>query len=322
DPHQPVSDFSLEFYTAKCNSCHREDDCNRPPRLREPSQPTACVRCHMPQRKTREGQHLVFTDHLIQNPVTGGEELAEPPLLPPDANVELIPAHGADNRQLQKYLGMAYVKLHTSMGPQTPSLARGVQMLSADHAREPEDRQIQYWLGTGLLAQYRGKEAIRVLRELLSKDPQNDSARFRLAVAYQQNRNFELAITEYERLIRRDPDWLQPYPLVIRLHLSRGNTADAVRLLDQQLSYRDDETARLNLALGYHQQGRPLAESLQQIEASLRLNPRNPTAFNTRAYLYRLAGDLRSARADYTRALQIDPNNQEALTGLKSLQQD
>ncbi|MBW3542413.1 MAG: hypothetical protein KY476_19280, partial [Planctomycetes bacterium] len=77
--HRPVRAFEAAYYERKCLTCHAVESCTRPeePRV-STSGPLGCVLCHMPQRKTREGQHLVFTDHCIRRPPRAPQE--EPPV--------------------------------------------------------------------------------------------------------------------------------------------------------------------------------------------------------------------------------------------------
>lgn len=223
----------------------------------------------------------------------------------------------ADPRQAR--LGTAYVKLHASMGPQLPALKRGTALLEDALAKTPDDADVRYWLASGQIAQYRSESAVSHLLRLLTERPKWQKARFRLAVAYHQMKRYPEAIVEYERIIRETPDWIEPYPLLVRLHLSMQNTDAALRLLKRQLSYRQDATAYLNLALAKHLKGEPSADCLTPIEDSLRLNPRNATAYTTRAYILAAAGEIQKARLDYRAALKIDPKNGEAREGLRAI---
>ena len=317
DPHRPAADFPETAYDAKCASCHTPESCERVVMPNETKNARGCVRCHMPRRKTREGQHLVFTDHWIRKPPMHEVEDAVPPVLPPNSDVELINPWPEDDPQ-QAYLGMAYVKLHASMGPQLPALTRGTALLEAALAKTPEDLLARYWLASGQIARYRSDAAIGHLMQLLKERPDWHDARFRLAVAYHQMNRSPEAIAEYEHVIADASDWMEPYPLVVRLHLLMKNPDAADRLLTQQIVQNPDAVAFLNLALARQLTGRPLQECLAPIDNSLALDPRNATAYVTRAYLLVGAGQIQAARGDYRKALQIDPGNREAIAGLRA----
>lgn len=317
DAHQAVEAVSRIAYDAKCNSCHQPTACSRPvdPNLQEMD---GCVKCHMQRRSTREGQHLVFTDHWIRKPADAENPASMPPLLQPDAAVTLQsvwPDADPDHARL----GSAYIKLHETMGPQRPSLDQGIRLLERALRKSPGDAHSQYWLASGEIARYRSRIAVRHLQLLLKANPDWHKARFRLAVAYHQLKAYPQAVAEYERVIRGAPDWMEPYPLAVRLHFSAGDPQAALRLLHQQLSYREDAMAYVNLALARRLMGQSQEASQEAIDEALRLDPRLTVAHTTRAWLFSQVGDVQRAKASYEQALSIDPENQEAKAGLAAL---
>eukprot|EP00913_Durusdinium_trenchii_P008800 g8266.t1 len=318
DAHRPVTAISQKVYDSKCITCHKPQACDRPVKKPENKAAGGCVACHMPRRGTREGQHLVFTDHWIRKPAGKPRPDAVAPVLKPNANVKLL-SFWADADPYRARLGSAYVALHESMGPQRRSLDKGVALLKTALRQSPNDPQANYWLASAEIARYRSHAAIGRLIELLQIMPDWHRARFRLAVAYHQLKQYPQAIAQYERVIRAAPDWMEPYPLVVRLHLSGGNTDAALRLLKQQLSYREDATAHVSVALARHLKGEPLENCLKSIDAALKLDSRFTIAYTTRAWLLAQAGMRKRAQQSYERALKIDPQNQEAKNGLRAL---
>ncbi|MEZ6132710.1 MAG: tetratricopeptide repeat protein [Planctomycetaceae bacterium] len=317
DPHRPVSDFSLSFHDQKCLDCHTPESCERDLTSGEVRGDGGCVQCHMPRRRTREGQHLVFTDHWIQKPPAESSDASRPPVLAPNSDVTLINLWPQDDPQ-GAFSGMAYVELHTSMGPQLPALARGLELLKTAHVRNPADRLATYWLASGQVAAHQSADAVNHLTELLKQRPDWHEARFRLAIAlHQMNRSSE-AIAAYESIIRAVPTWMAPYPLVVRLYLLKKDSVSAERILRQQLAVHPEATAWLNLALTHQMSGRPLEDSLASVQKSLALDPRNVTAYLTRAYLFAVAGQRENAISDYRQTLQIEPGNRDALAGLRA----
>lgn len=318
DAHRPASDITAADYDARCISCHAPASCERTVEAGEIKDARGCVRCHMPRRDTRESQHLVFTDHWIRAHRFEANDRRVPPHLPPDATVHLVNPW-PDDDPLEAYLGMGYVKLHTSMGPQRPAVSRGLELLDAALASTTSGADVRFWLATGQLALARTDQAVSNLENVLTERPDWHEARFRLAIAYHHQGQTGLAIREYEHVIRDVPDWMEPYPLVVRLHLINRTPDRAELLLKQQLSYRPDKTALLNLALARHLQDRPVDETLQLVEQSLALDPLNPTAHTTRAFLLTAAGRVDEAHSAYQTALNIDPENTEAQAGLRAL---
>lgn len=317
DAHRPAAAQPMKVYDSRCATCHKPQSCSRPVDKPEPKSAGGCVACHMPRRKTREGQHLVFTDHKIRKP-PGKTTDHVPPLLKPDADVKLV-SFWPDADPTRARLGSAYVALHETMGPQRPSLDTGTRLLEAALTKSPNDAHARYWLASGEIARYRSAVAVAHLAKLLESRPDWHRARFRLAVAYHQLKQYPQAIAEYERVVHDAPDWMEPYPLLARLYLSRGDSAAALRLLQRQLSYRDDATAHVGIALARRLQGKPMKSSLASIADALKLNPRFPLAYSTRAWLFAQSGNHKRAKRDYERALKIDPDNREARDGLRAL---
>src|SRR5690606_32410729 len=184
DAHRPTVDFERDSYVATCLQCHQPAHCRRERPGDAVADASGCVRCHMPQRPTREGQHLVFTDHWIRVPPSAPFDEA-PPRLAANADVTLqIPWPDDDPGQV--HLGMACIRLHNTMGPQFPSVDRGIEILSQALAADPDNLAARYWLGTGYLARHEGAGAVRELTRVLQARPEWHEARFRLAVAYHQ----------------------------------------------------------------------------------------------------------------------------------------
>ncbi|MBW3542834.1 MAG: tetratricopeptide repeat protein, partial [Planctomycetes bacterium] len=219
-------------------------------------------------------------------------------------------------------LGRAYVELHESMGPQRRALERGLELLRAALADRPGDRTARFRLASAEVARHRGDLAVPHFHELLRQEPDWHRARFRLAIACDQLGRYAEATAEYERVVRAAPDWLEPYPLLARLYLSRGDGAAAGNLLERQLEYREDALALVNLALAGHLQGRPLETSLEAIERALKLDPRFAPAFVARGWLQARAGRFKSAARDYREALRLDPHNLDAQAGLQAIPPD
>lgn len=316
DPHRPVADFQPGVFNARCIECHQPEACGREAPPAEKQEPAGCTVCHMPQRSTREGQHLVFTDHWIRaRPV----EEPEPEQLAPNADVELVspwPDHQPDRSRL----GSAYVLLHETMGPQFTALGMGVQLL-LEESRSPElDEQELYWLGSGLVSLRRSRDAIAVFEQLLQRQPDHLQARFRLAIAYDQLQDYDRAVRLYERLITDDPEWIDPYPLVSRIHLFRRDPDRAIPLLKQQITLLPDATAWANLATARWLEGTPIDECLQDVERALRLDPRSIDALLVQAHFLTVSGRTADAMETYRRILAIDPQNATARAQLEKLE--
>src|ERR1051326_1231440 len=72
DPHSQPSEASrAETYRARCLQCHEQKPCRLPAEVRT-ARGNDCASCHMPKSRSREGEHVVYTDHTIsRRPATG-----------------------------------------------------------------------------------------------------------------------------------------------------------------------------------------------------------------------------------------------------------
>jgi tetratricopeptide (TPR) repeat protein len=61
------------------------------------------------------------------------------------------------------------------------------------------------------------------------------------------------------------------------------------------------------------------AQALEDLKKAIRINPDIGFAHSSIGELYREKGDVRMAEAAYAKALEIDPNDEIAVTGLKRL---
>jgi tetratricopeptide (TPR) repeat protein len=57
------------------------------------------------------------------------------------------------------------------------------------------------------------------------------------------------------------------------------------------------------------------AGAIEDLDTAIRLNPRDPEAFNGRAFVHVRQDRLEDAMSDYARAIALNPKNAEALFG-------
>jgi tetratricopeptide (TPR) repeat protein len=271
----------------------------------------------MPKRPTREGIHLVFTDHAIRRRpavlVSG-----PPPVLAADADVELTSAWPGTEPDAAT-LGAAYVLLHETMGPQLQSLAHGQKLLEEAVALSPKYVDSRYWLGSARLALQRPLEARDELQKVLLEQPTRHEARFRLALAEEALGNASGAIGEYQRLLTDAPNWNEPYVRLAQLYLSQDKAAEATVVWRKLVSLQPDAAAYASLALAERLAGASHEQALATVEKALAIDSRQPAAYVGRGTLWLLAGRSSDARRDFERALRLDPANTAARQAIDAL---
>jgi hypothetical protein len=72
DPHsEPTASEKVAFYRKGCLQCHQQQDCTEKAAQRE-ARGDDCAACHLPKGRSREGEHVVYTDHTIWKRPPGG----------------------------------------------------------------------------------------------------------------------------------------------------------------------------------------------------------------------------------------------------------
>ena len=140
-------------------------------------------------------------------------------------------------------------------------------------------------MAVGHSALGQGGDAVEGLRRVLEGEPANHEARFRLAIACEQAGREREAIAEYGRLLDAVPDWLEPYPRLVRLLLKHNDVEGAARRLARQIALRPDPTALVGSAVVQVLRGRPASEALRLVDRALQLDPRHPVALKLRGEL-------------------------------------
>jgi hypothetical protein len=279
DPHVPVESVSRSQFISRCLTCHQAESCRRVDDAPAQGERADCIACHMPRRSTREGIHLVSTDHLIASR-TGqddGDSRSYASRFTPNSDPELIPVwpEADPNRSA---LGGAYILLNEVYPPQTLSVERGMRLLEAARSQGAVNNRTVYATAVGHSALGKGREAIEPLRRLLQSTPADHEARFRLAIAYEQAKREPEAVAEYQRLLDDVPDWLEPYPRLARILLKRNEVEQAARRLEQQIALHSDPTALTGMAVVQILRGHTAKESLLWIDRALKLDPEHSMA--------------------------------------------
>ena len=209
----------------------------------------------------------------------------------------------------------------------------------------------------GLQAQRSGNlgQALRILEEAVSLDPENAWIHYNLGVVHQGAGNLQVAAGEYGRAVELDPQYRDAHFNLGQLLAEAGDYEGAVRHFGAAAEIdTEDRQARLELAVAVSRLGRS-EEALAQLEE---LVQEAPSLFEARlmmatllaqmgrdrealqavdegmaldasddqwARLSALAGrvtersDWELAETHYRRALELDPSSEEALLGLAML---
>jgi len=150
--------------------------------------------------------------------------------------------------------------------------------------KNPLNPRAHFGLGTSLLARHDCVAAVKELAIARSQDPSKTDIQWNLGQAYQCNGQLELALIQYRAVADTRP------------------SADAWN----QIAYNE---ARLGHS----------DEVFAALADAMRLDPDNAVSWAYRGLARMTTSNSKDAQADFERALQLDPQNQVALDGLRRL---
>ena len=160
---------------------------------------------------------------------------------------------------------------------------------------------------------------VTLWEDALAHSPRNWRAHFQLGVAYIEQRRCDVAAREYETAAglgkpddRLYIDWANAEDCLGRPEKALEKLRLAVGIERRSLTFSQ-------MAMIYGKQGKD-AEALEAIAAALELNPREDMAYFYRGNLRVRSGDLTGAAADYSKAIEINPDNEQARRGLLRVQ--
>jgi len=159
-------------------------------------------------------------------------------------------------------------------------------------------------------------DAIALWQDTVAKSPRKQRPRFQLAYAYYHEGRCTEALPHFEhaaRLGRAD----------YRLLVDWGLAADCAGRFEEALEKLRaaaalENTAHVHALMGmvYGKQNRR-EEALRELEIAARLDPRFSMTYVYRGNIHLASGNPQAARAEYLRALELDPRNTAAREGLR-----
>ena len=163
------------------------------------------------------------------------------------------------------------------------------------------------------------QEAIDVLHDVLSDEPDNAEAIYWTALAYESLGDFQKTERYLREAIALDPEYADALNALGYFFAENGTNLDeAVDLIKKALKKSPQEAGYLDsLGWAYFKQGK-LDEALRQLEMAIRLMPENVEIQDHLGDAYMKKGLRKKAIAAWQRAIQIEPNNAAIREKLKT----
>jgi len=170
--------------------------------------------------------------------------------------------------------------------------------------------------GLSLLEGGRPERAVRVLQNLLERDPENVTVLNDLAIALQRSGDLEGARARLEQALALDDGVPSTWINLASLALDQNTTARALECAEHALALAPDSAkARLMRGRVLLRQHRD-EEAVQELEAAWRADPRELSALELAAATWLGLGDLERARDAYETLARERPYDPLAHVGL------
>lgn len=133
------------------------------------------------------------------------------------------------------------------------------------------------------------------------------------ALDYIDDRDYDRAVVEYDRLVDYDPNNVAYLRDRASTHLLRGGYDYAIRDYDRLVELKEEPDANLYYNRGCaHLAAGQYDAALSDFSKSISLNETWSLAFNNRGTTYARMKEYEKAIADFTEAIRIEPNNRLA----------
>ncbi len=168
----------------------------------------------------------------------------------------------------------------------------------------------------GVARQNLGKNraAITDYDKALEMLPENRGLMYNKALAQHEIRDFDGAANTYETLLRKYPNFEGGYLGRARMRLEKKDTVGATEDIEKALKINHNAVngyvMRADIAINSQ---KDYAAALEDMNRTIKLQPRYAGFFINRAFLRYMTDDFQGAFADYDYALQLEPHNTIAL---------
>jgi Flp pilus assembly protein TadD len=176
----------------------------------------------------------------------------------------------------------------------------------------PPNRQRDY------RGSYRPSTLLDSLSFAVSRGASWETAKLRMAQAYEANAHYDSAAAEYRGLARDAPLFEEPWRLLGRALLAGGHRDEGERAFQRALEIAPTAEAANALATAALQR-RDLPRGIALLRQSLDLQPAQPDALHQLSMAYALTGDVARARLTAAQLQRIAPGREGLAEWMQAL---
>lgn len=150
------------------------------------------------------------------------------------------------------------------------------------------------------------KKAIEIYSKILNANPSNSKALLKIAIAYENDNQFDLAEKNYKRAIMYDSLEWSKYNNLGAFYINRGKYEEAIEMFKKVNKLSKGNERALNNIAGAYIHLMKYKEAENYIEEALKINDKNPDIFNNRAAIYFYTKKYKEATENYEQALKLE----------------
>lgn len=195
------------------------------------------------------------------------------------------------------------------------------QLISEVVASHPDNKWGHLWMGLTLDAKRKKQEAIAHFEKAIKIDPKFDTAIYNLGCSYLYSRPRQYAKARecFQRVLAINPAYYRAY---YQLGMSYGyeDRYDvALTYMDKALAISNDYLTAHNWRAVILTEMKRFKEAAETYSAAIMLDPRNDVLYVRRAAAKAEMLQIESAVDDLNFALELNPNNLEAVVNLSNI---
>ncbi len=195
-------------------------------------------------------------------------------------------------------------------------------MLKQVIAMEPSNVAAVQRLAEILTLSGRSPEAIRALEQLISRRPASLEARLTLGQVFERGGRLKEAQAVYERILDDRPGTGLALYRLAAIHAAQDLNLDLAMSLAVSAKQQLPNAPEVNDTLGWIYSRKGLSrQAIVLLEAAVQAVPSNPVYRYHAGVTFKNLGDVKKARAEFERALQLDPGFADADRARQALNQ-
>ncbi|MEZ4533667.1 MAG: tetratricopeptide repeat protein [Cyanobacteriota/Melainabacteria group bacterium] len=165
------------------------------------------------------------------------------------------------------------------------------------------------------------RRAVRDYGRILKVNPENSKASYGRGLVYVKQKNYEDALKDFQSTVDSDPAYLNAYLQMGLLYSGDDKNDKAVECFTKALNIRKRDDLYYERALANYSLGQ-FDSALSDMSAAIGMNSKRKEYYNDRGYIYLKLNNIEKARADFQKALKLDPGYDLAKQNLEKLTQN